>query len=50
MIKNTFREKEVNILVDTGCDIIYVSSRFAPRSEWKKMHDFQVREFNGELV
>jgi hypothetical protein len=49
-VKGTFRGKKVNILVDTGCDIVCISSRIAPRSEWKKMHDLQVRGFNGGLV
>jgi hypothetical protein len=31
--KGTFRGKKVNILVDTGCDIVCVSLRIAPRSE-----------------
>jgi hypothetical protein len=37
--------------VDTGCDIMCISSRIALRNEWKKVHgDLKVRGFNGELV
>jgi hypothetical protein len=32
-VKGTFRGKVINILVDTGCDIVCVSSRIAPRKE-----------------
>jgi hypothetical protein len=36
--------------MDTGCNIVCISSRIASRSKWKKMHGFQVRGFNGGLV
>jgi hypothetical protein len=49
-VKGVFRGKSVNILVNTGCDIVCVSSRIAPRNEWKKMHGLQVHGFNEELV
>jgi hypothetical protein len=49
-IKSTFCGKPVNILVDTGCDIVCVSSRIAPRKEWKKVHNLRVCRFNGEIV
>jgi hypothetical protein len=32
-VKSIFWGKKVNILVDTGCDIVCISSRIAPRSE-----------------
>jgi hypothetical protein len=49
-IKGTFRGKPVNILVDTGCDIVCVSSRMALKKEWKKVHNLKVRRFNGGIV
>ena len=48
--KGTFRGKPINILFDTGSDIVYVSSRIAPRSEWKKVHGLKVRGFNRGIV
>jgi hypothetical protein len=49
-IKNTFRGKPINILVNTECDIVCVSSRIALHNEWKKMHDLKVCSFNGGIV
>jgi hypothetical protein len=49
-IKGNFCKKPINILLDTGSDIVCVSSRIAPRSEWKKMHGLRVRGFNGGIV
>lgn len=50
-VKGTFHGRPINILVDTGCDIVCVSSRIAPRSKWKKVHgDLRVQGFNGGIV
>jgi hypothetical protein len=32
-VKGTFYSKSVNILVDTGCDIVCISSRITPRKK-----------------
>jgi hypothetical protein len=49
-VKRTFYGKPVNILVDTGCDIVCVLSRITLRSEWKKVTNLKVRGFNGGIV
>jgi hypothetical protein len=49
-VKGNFCGKPINILLDTDSDIVCVSSRIAPRSEWKKMHGLHVRGFNGGIV
>jgi len=49
-VKGTFRKKQVNILVDTGCNIVCISSRLVLRSEWKMRRDLKVRGFNGRIV
>jgi Reverse transcriptase (RNA-dependent DNA polymerase)/RNase H-like domain found in reverse transcriptase/Aspartyl protease len=50
-VQGMFQEKVVTILVDTGCNIMCISSHIASRNEWKKVHgDLKVRGFNGGLV
>jgi Zinc knuckle len=49
-VKSTFHGKPINILVDTGCDIVCVSSCIALCNEWKKVHDLKVHGFNGRIV
>jgi hypothetical protein len=49
-VKRTFCGKPINILVDTGCDIICISCRIALRSEWKKVHNLQVHGFNKDII
>ena len=49
-VKGTFQGKTINILVETGCDIVCISSRIAPRISWKKVHGLKVRGFNGGIV
>jgi hypothetical protein len=49
-IKSTFHDKPINILVNTGCDIVCVSSRIALCNEWKKVHDLKVRGFNRGII
>jgi hypothetical protein len=49
-VKGTFCGKPVNILVNMGYDIVCVSSRIAPRKEWKKVHNLKVHRFNGGIV
>jgi hypothetical protein len=41
-VKGTFRGKPINILLDTGSDIVCVLSHIAPRNEWKKVHNLRV--------
>jgi hypothetical protein len=49
-VKGTFCGKPVNILVDTGCDIVCVLSCIAPRKEWKKVHNLSICGFNSGIV
>jgi hypothetical protein len=49
-IKSTFHDKPVNILVDTRCDIVCVSSHIALYNKWKKVHDLKVHGFNREII
>ena len=50
-VEGYFRDKPINILVDTGCDIVCVSSQLMPRNEWKKVHKkLIVCGFNGNPV
>jgi hypothetical protein len=49
-IKSTFHNKLINILIDTKCDIIYVSSRITLHNEWKKVHNLKMHGFNREII
>jgi Retroviral aspartyl protease len=49
-VKDTFHGKPINILVNTGCDIVCVSSHITPHNEWKKVHDLKVHGFNGGII
>jgi Retroviral aspartyl protease len=48
--KDKYNNKNINILVDIGCDITCVASRIVPRNEWYKVHNLQVQGFNEGLV
>jgi hypothetical protein len=47
-IKSTFHSKPINILINTRCDIVCVSSHIASHN--KKVHDLKVHSFNGGIV
>jgi hypothetical protein len=42
IFKSKYNNKNINILVDTRCDITCVASRIVSRNEWYKVHNLQV--------
>jgi hypothetical protein len=40
--KDKYNNKDINILVDTGCDITCVASHIVSHNEWYKVHNLQV--------